>query len=258
VMRGRDYYLAPAYPMLYAAGAVWVERSWPMRSVRERPRERAAKSISRQDTTQRGGCPPASGEAEKPPLGRHDLVENGENGKWKILRRMIWVALLLDVVVAAAVALPIAPVNSRWWRLAARVDTVLPEEIGWPEFVEAVAQVRDRLPLEERARVGVLAGNYGEVGALNLYGEKFGLPRAIGGVNSSWERGYGDAPEVLIVVGYPRTLLETEFASCVVGGRVWNEYGVMNEETIEDPEIFVCRGLRGSWPEFWQKVRKFA
>ena len=254
VMRGRDYYLAPAYPMLYAAGAVWVERSWRMRSVRER----AAKSISRQDTAHRGGCPAASGEAEKPPPGRHDLVENGENGKWKILQRMIWVALLLDVVVAAAVALPIAPVNSRWWRLAARVDTVLPEEIGWPEFVEAVAQVRDRLPLEERARVGILAGNYGEVGALNLYGEKFGLPRAIGGVNSSWERGYGDAPEVLIVVGYPRTLLETEFASCVVGGRVWNQYGVRNEETIEDPDIFVCRGLRGGWPEFWQKVRKFA
>jgi hypothetical protein len=103
-----------------------------------------------------------------------------------------------------------------------------------------------------------LAGNYGEVGALNLYGKKFGLPRAMSGVNSSWERGYGDPPEVVIVVGYPRAMLEGEFASCVVGGRVWNRYGVMNEETIEDPEIFVCRGLKGSWEEFWRRVRKFA
>jgi hypothetical protein len=32
----------------------------------------------------------------------------------------------------------------------------------------------------------------------------------------------------------------------------------MNEETIEDPEIFVCRGLKGRWEEFWRRVRTFA
>jgi Dolichyl-phosphate-mannose-protein mannosyltransferase len=218
VMRGRNYYLAPAYPMLYAAGAVWIEKSW--------------------------------------------LMAKRENQRSFLLatsaRRLVWLALILDIVAAAAVALPIAPVNSQWWKFAAQVDGVFREEIGWEEFVSAVAAVRDRLPPSERAQTGILAGNYGEVGALNLYGERFGLPHAISGVNSSWERGYGDPPEVLIVVGYPRALLATEFASCVVGGRVWNRYGVMNEETIEDPDIFVCRGLREDWPEFWRKVRKFA
>jgi hypothetical protein len=125
-----------------------------------------------------------------------------------------------------------------------------------PEFVEAVAQVRDRLPQEDCVRLGILAGNYGEVGTLNLYGRKFGLPHAMSGVNSSWERGYGNpAPEVVIVVGYSQEFLEREFASCVVAGRVWNRYGVMNEETVEDPEIFVCRGLKGSWEEFWKRAR---
>jgi hypothetical protein len=139
------------------------------------------------------------------------------------------------------------------------VDIVFPEEIGWEEFVESVAQVWGRLPEEERARAGILAGNYGEVGALNLYGERYGLPRAMSGVNSSWERGYGNpAPETVIVVGYPRALLEQHFASCVVGGRTWNKYGVANEETVEDPEIFVCRGLQESWQVFWRAVRKFA
>jgi hypothetical protein len=220
VMRGRDYYLAPAYPMLYAAGSVWVQSKW-----------RAS---------------------------RIELRERSSENRWRWAAKTIWVALLLDVVVAAAVALPIAPVNSRWWKLASQVDGVFREEIGWEEFVSSVAAVRDRLPAEERANVMILAGNYGEVGALNLYGERFGLPRAISGVNSSWERGYGDPPEVVIVVGYPRALLDSEFASCVVGGRVWNRYNVMNEETIEDPDIFVCRGLRTTWPEFWRKVRKFA
>jgi hypothetical protein len=168
-------------------------------------------------------------------------------------------ALLVDVVVAGAVALPIAPVNSRWWKLAAKVDPVFPEEIGWEEFTESVADVWQRLPATEQAQAAILAGNYGEIGALNLYGERLGLPRAISGVNSSWERGFGAyVPETLVVVGYPRELLEKYFASCQVGGRVWNKYGVANEESIEDPEIFVCRGLHGKWEEFWRAVRKFA
>ncbi len=226
VMRGRNYYLAPAYPMLYAAGSVWVERKCRME--------------------ENSGSP-----AMRKSPGRTSQLN-------KILRRLIWGGLVVDVAVAGAVALPIAPVNSEWWKFAVRVDDVFREEIGWEEFVSAVAAVRDRLPASERAGVGILAGNYGEVGALHLYGERFGLPRAISGVNSSWERGYGYPPEIVIVVGYPRAMLESEFTSCAVGGRVWNRYGVMNEETIEDPEIFVCRGLKGNWEEFWRKVRKFA
>jgi 4-amino-4-deoxy-L-arabinose transferase-like glycosyltransferase len=210
VLRGRDYYLAPAYPMLYAAGAVWMEANWPVASCRS-------------------------------------------------VRRFIWICLILDIVVAVAVALPIAPVGSRWWNLASQVDTVFPEEIGWQDFVKSVAQVRDKLPPGDRARMGILAGNYGEVGALNLYGERFGLPQAISGVNSSWERGYGYPPaDVLIVVGYSQAFLEQEFASCVVAGHVRNRFNVANEETVEDPQIFVCRGLKEPWPEFWRKARRFA
>jgi hypothetical protein len=157
------------------------------------------------------------------------------------------------------VALPIMPVNSRWWKLASQVDTVLPEEIGWPELVETVAKIRDGLPEQDRVRLGILTGNYGEVGALNLYGAKYGLPRAISGVNSSWERGYGNPPPyTVIVVGYSREFLEKQFASCELVAHSWNRYGVANEETVEDPDLFVCRGLNGSWAEFWKKVRLFA
>jgi hypothetical protein len=215
-LQGRDYYLAPAYPILYAAGAVWLEGKIEARKV---------------------------------------LIDAGAG----LLRKGVWVALLLSVVVAAAVALPIAPVNSAWWRMASQRDIVFPEEIGWEEFTQSVAQVWEGLPSEEREHAGILAGNYGELGALNLYGPAFGLPRAISGVNSSWERGYGDpAPQTLVVVGYSRAFLEQHFTSCEVKGRVWNKYGIANEETIEDPEIFACSGLRGGWPEFWIAARRFA
>jgi 4-amino-4-deoxy-L-arabinose transferase-like glycosyltransferase len=222
MLRGRDYYLAPAYPMLYAAGAVGIEKK--MRNSLTGPGARYLVPL------------PAV-----------------------VVRRAIAVVLVVDAVAAGCVALPIMPVNSRWWKLAAQVDTVLPEEIGWPELAETVAKIRDALPEADRAKVGILAGNYGEVGALNLYGEKYGLPRAISGVNSSWERGYGHPPpETVITVGLPREFLEKSFASCELAGHTWNRYGVANEETIEDPDIFVCRGLQGSWDELWKKVRLFA
>jgi len=226
-VKGRDYYLAPAYPMLYAAGAVWAERKIVAKGVTEK---------------------------NSPPL-RISIFEF----RFSTLRRLVWLALIFDVGVAAAVALPIAPVNSAWWKMAARRNIVFPDEIGWEELTQSVAQVWQQLPAEERSRAGILAGNYGELGALNLYGSKFGLPQAISGVNSSWERGYGHpAPQTLVVMGYSQEFLQEHFASCQVQGHVWNKYGVLNEEAIEDPEIYACRGLRESWPEFWKAARRFA
>jgi Dolichyl-phosphate-mannose-protein mannosyltransferase len=213
VLRGRPYYLAPAYPMLYTAGSVQLERFFGARRV--------------------------------------------ASGEWRVAAALI-LALLADILIAGAIALPIAPVNSRWWKFASQVDTVFPEEIGWPEFVQSVAQVWNNLPAEDRSRAAILAGNYGEVGALNLYREQFHLPPAISGVNSSWERGYGDSPDVVIVVGYSRDFLQQEFDSCVEAAKVWNKYGIQNEEVVEDPEIFLCRGLKHTWPDFWARARRFA
>jgi Dolichyl-phosphate-mannose-protein mannosyltransferase len=224
IMRGRNYYLAPAYPMLYASGSVWL-----------------AERLNFADS-------------------EHSVARTSSIFRnWASLAtRALWIALLLDVGAAAAVSLPIAPVNSRWWNLAIKVDGVFPEEIGWPEFVETVAGVRDRLPLEDQHHVAILAGNYGELGALNLYGERYGLPQAISGENSSWERGYGRAgADTVIVTGYQREFLQQHFASCELAAHYWNRYAVNNEESTEDPDIFVCRGRKESWRDFWPLLRKF-
>jgi hypothetical protein len=212
IAKGRGYYLAPAYPMLYAAGAVWLD----------------------------------------------DWLATWQARRAKAMRTAIFAALLIDVAIAIAFALPTAPIGSRWWQFAIKVNGTLREEIGWPEFAETVAKIRDTLPAEDRARLGILAGNYGEIGALNLYGGRYGLPRAISGVNSFWERGYGDPPpETLIVVGFPRNWVDAHFASCQLAGHPWNRYGTANEETIENPDMFICRGLRQPWPAFWQNFQSF-
>jgi hypothetical protein len=133
----------------------------------------------------------------------------------------------------------------------------LREEIGWPELVDAVAQVYGSLPPEERAAAGLLVANYGEAGALNLYGPKYGLPRAMSGVNSHWLRGPVEpAPRTVIAMGFREDTLRRWFDSVELAGRVRIPHGVRNEEAGK-PEIYLCRGLKQPWPEFWRKFRYF-
>jgi hypothetical protein len=173
-------------------------------------------------------------------------------------RTIVAAALVVDLCITAAVTLPLAPVNSAWWKAAVKLNEDFPEELGWPELVETVAMIRDSLPPEDRAHLAILATNYGEAGAINLYGPRYGLPPAISGINSFWERGYGNPPpETLIVIGLSRGFLENKFAACEVAGHTSNQFGVENEETRSHPDIFVCRHLRQSWPEFWKNFRYF-
>ena len=154
--------------------------------------------------------------------------------------------------------LPIAPVNSPWWHRMAAMNDDMKEEIGWQELTETVARIRDALPPEDRAGVRILAGNYGEAGAINLYGQALGLPPAICPVNSFWERGYGEPPpELLIVLGSSREDSEGEFDSCELVGHITNREGVPNEEATRHPDIFLCRHLRGDWPTTWARLRRF-
>ena len=210
--KGRDYYMAPAYPMLLAAGSVYWE----------------------------------------------NRLLSFSAGWARFARGTVWTAWAAGGVLIFALVLPIAPVNSAWWNVTSRLNGDLREEIGWPDLVKTVARIRDSLPAEERARAAILAGNYGEAGAIDLYGAAYGLPKAIGGINSYWSRGYGDPPpETLIVVGFSRSFAERNFESCELVARNTNRYGVRNEETEDHPDIFVCRRLRTPWPEFWKSFRYF-
>ena len=118
-----------------------------------------------------------------------------------------------------------------------------------------MAGIYNSLPAEDQRQAGILTGNYGEAGAINLYGPAYGLPEAISGVNSYWLRGCGDPPpQILIVLDWHRTSV---FETCALVGRVTNRYGVWNEETSHSA-IYVCREPRQPWPVFWESLRSFA
>ena len=134
----------------------------------------------------------------------------------------------------------------------------LREEIGWDELVKAVAGVRDALPAEQQSNVGVLVGNYGEMGAIEILGPAYGLPRPISLTNSGWLRGYPTPqPSTLIVVGWSRRQVDEAFTACRLAGHNSNAQGVKNEESEDHPDIFVCGGPQQAWPEFWKKNQRF-
>jgi hypothetical protein len=210
--QGRGYYLAPAYPVLYAGGAVWIENLL--------------------GKTRR--APALTG--------------------WTLA----WSCVVVTIAITSAFSLPLAPIDSSLWKQVVKNNDDFAEEIGWPELVETVARIRDSLPEPDRRRLGILAANYGEAGAINLYGPRYGLPRAISGTNSFWARGYGDPPpETVIVLGETRDFVEHYFESYEVAAKSWNHYGVANEETTRHPEIFLCRHFRPSWSEFWKTFQHF-
>jgi hypothetical protein len=189
--RVREYYTAPLYPMLLAAGAVSADR-WP---------------------------------------------------RWA--RGLNWAGLAVALGLGIAFVLPVAPIGSRWFGVSPRLNGNLREEIGWHELVDAVANIRDSLPAEERASAGILTGDYGEAGAIDLYGPALGLPPALSRVNSFWLRGYGNSPpQILIAVGLPPDFVEANFTSCESKGTISNRLGVANEETEIHKYLWVCRGLR--------------
>lgn len=210
--KGRAYYLAGAYPMMYAAGGVWIE----------------------------------------------NLLERVGNLARALVRCAIWIVLAADVALIGSVTLPLAPPDSAWAARAMKVNEDFREQIGWPELVQEIARIRDSLPAEDRAHLGILAANYGEAGAVSLYGPEHRLPRVISGVNSFWARGYGEpGPQTLIVLGEDRESLERWFESCYVAGQNTNRFNIVNEESRYHRDVYVCRNLRKPWAEFWKSYRNF-
>ncbi len=134
----------------------------------------------------------------------------------------------------------------------------LREEIGWEELVKAVTRVRDSLPPEQQASLGVVVGNYGEAGAVEILGSAYHLPPPITLTNSGWLRGYpAPQPTTLIVVGWSQRQVDEAFTDCRLAGHNGNIEGVKNEESKDHPDIFVCGHPRLPWPEFWEENQRY-
>ncbi|MGH7416187.1 MAG: glycosyltransferase family 39 protein, partial [Candidatus Rokuibacteriota bacterium] len=168
--KGKDYYLAPAFATLFAAGAVAIEgftsgAGW-------RPWLRPALAALLAAVT-----------LPFLPLGLPILPAE----RLVAYQERLGLTLPTTEKAHARAALP----HHFAWQL------------GWDEMVGAVAAAYRALPADEQARAAVIGNNYGESGAIDLLGPKHGLPlKALGTHQSYWLWGPGDpGKDVLIVLG---------------------------------------------------------
>ncbi len=156
-----------------------------------------------------------------------------------------------------AIVVPLAP-SGPLRDFALKRNGDLREEFGWNQMVKTVAAIRDSLPPDQQAHLGIGTGNYGEYGAIDILGPAYGLPTPIGTTNSEWLRGYpATPPTTFIVLGNNADQVNQIFTNCRLAAHNINAEGVRNEESQFHPDIFVCGPLRKPWPVFWKNRQEF-
>src|ERR1019366_1295794 len=218
VLHAKMYYLAPVYPIMFAAGAVWVERA-----------------------TER--------------------------------TLLVWVkpALALAIVAISGVYAPtILPLLSvpnflayehklgiEQQKFEHEKEGVLPQlyadMFGWPEMAQTVAGYVHTLSPEEQKKTAIFANDYGEAGAIDFFGPRYGLPKAISGHQNYWfwgPRQYTGESMIVLGEGNERNM-QTKCASYSVIGSA--KYPLSRPD--EWLPIYHCRGLKASLQEIWPHVK---
>jgi hypothetical protein len=182
-----------------------------------------------------------------------------------------WLRLAIPVLLSVGglaflpLALPILPIDTLD-RLIPRLTLGLVEdpfeltehfhkEFGWENQVAVVARVYHGLSEADRERAAILAGNYGEAGAIDFFGPQYGLPGSISGHHSYYVWGPGGATgEVVIAFGVPRDTLEGIFADVEEVARIHDPRALPLED---DLPVHLCTKPRLSLPEAWPRLRRF-
>ena len=123
-----------------------------------------------------------------------------------------------------------------------------------------VASVYQKLNDSDKKKACILAGNYGEAGALHYYGPKYGLPEPICGHNIWYFWGPGNYTEDVMIIICPSViyeLLTKNFDSVEIAEKTKIKYAMPYENKSE---IFLCRGSH--WPnmplkETWKNFKHF-
>ena len=220
--KSRPDYLAPAYTMLFAAGGLMVERAFARPAGRVlRPAALAALAL---------------GGAITLPFGMPILP--------------------IPAYVAYAAALGQKPSTDEKKALGA-LPQFYADMRGWPAMVADVARVYDTLPPADRAQAAIFTGNYGEAGAIDLFGPRLGLPPALSGHNNYWiwgPRGYTGDVMIFLVPAYAKPSLDKVFGSVVQAGEV--DCGDCMPYEDHQP-IYVCRHIRVPLAQMWPRTKHY-
>jgi 4-amino-4-deoxy-L-arabinose transferase-like glycosyltransferase len=124
---------------------------------------------------------------------------------------------------------------------------------GWQERVGAVAEVYHNLTLEEQKRTIIFAANYGNAGAIDLFGKTQGLPHASSFDMTYWIWGLPKDPfDTVIGVGFRPETAEKFFNRVQVAATL----DLKNVNPWQTPfYVTICRDPKVPLEEVWRKSR---
>ncbi len=245
---------------VWLAGLVWSLRSGPAR--RFRPAGAGCAIVIGLQFAL-GGKPYYSGGAYTFLLAAGCVpVEQWLAGRSRVGARIRPAAAMSTVMVASAliflpVALPVLPAAALRVLPLQKINYDLAESIGWPREVALIAREYHALPPAQRRQTTILAGNYGEAGAVERYGPQFGLPPAFSGSNNFWLWGPPPAGDTAaIAVNVDPRLLHREFSTVRQVATFSNGLGVSDDE--QGAQIYLATGLRSPWVRAWLAFRNYS
>lgn len=126
---------------------------------------------------------------------------------------------------------------------------------GWSEMVELVGEVYNRLTAEERGETAIFASNYGQAGAIDFYGWKYGLPKAVSGHNNYFLWGPpAKEAQVVILIGVPQQDIADDFEQIEEGPRFRHPYAMPYEQRRP---ILIARKPRLLWNTIWPYTKVY-
>jgi hypothetical protein len=170
--------------------------------------------------------------------------------------RRLGIAMIVGGIIAAPIAIPVLPARFLHTVPLQKINYDLAESIAWPRQVALIAASWRALPAAEREHATILAGNYGEAGALDRYGAQYGLPQAYSGANSFWYWGPPPAASTAaIAINVDPAILHAEFAHVTLIATFDNGLGVDDDE--QGAQIYAVTGLKHPWHQSWKAFRHF-
>jgi hypothetical protein len=220
VLKGKNYYLAPIYPVLLAAGAIEVENGI------QRARQNWLKPVI--------------------------VVLLLVAGAWSIP----WVVPIvpIDIFIAYMNKTPLKAPRTEYSHMRASLPQNYADQFGWEEIVATTAQAWSRLAPAERQDCGIFAQNFGQAGAIDFFGPRYGLPAALSGHQTYFlwgPRNYSG--NCLIVLDDTRESLEQKFEDVEYVGTADNPNAL--ERQID---VYICRRAKfGSLAKLWPELKKW-